>query len=135
MPVFPLGRSLVAVVVMVAAYAALAASVCAALGHGEQIMIAIAAAGVCGIAGALALLPVWALSRVSEDGAVRGFMFGVGVRMLLTLIGFAILLLATGWSRPAVGAWVGGGYLVMLASEVTVIRSFLGRMHPPEAAL
>ncbi|MEM7625159.1 MAG: hypothetical protein AAF333_05975 [Planctomycetota bacterium] len=95
------------------------------LGQPVHAQVNLIAAAICGVSAALALLPVWVLSKHHRHGAAQGFMAGIMLRILLC----AAAVLGLQWvgyphDRLLIyyaAAW----YLVTLVVEVKLVSSFL----------
>lgn len=90
------------------------------------------AAAVCGGAGLVGLLPVWALSRTHQHGAAYGFMIGILLRMVVA--GGAVGLAQWGLKLPdaqALSLWIAGWYLIVLAVEVKLVSSHVLATYGP----
>lgn len=89
--------------------------------HAEQNLIA---AAVCGGAGLVGLLPVWALSRNSSHGAAMGFMAGIVLRLFVAG-GVVLGAQFQGYEHAQIlSLWVAGWYLMVLMIEVKLVAGF-----------
>lgn len=130
---FPLVRNLAILLGVWLAAAGLTQAVLLFSDIDGQTPAMLAAGLTCGVAAALAMLPMGLLSkRGGDDGrqsAVNGALIGLMVRLSLSLGGGALV----GWVfeigiRPVL-AWTTGWYLLLLAAEVVVVNRYLAAAH------
>ena len=103
-------------------------------GRVEQAMWCAVAAAVCGGAGLIGFVPIWALSRAMPHGAAQGFLFSILFRLLTA--GGALFVLPRWLNLPDsawLSVWIGAWYLLVLIIEVRLVAAHVMRPAPRPA--
>lgn len=124
--VFPIVPAMLTLWLACVAVAVVVTGVAYATGHAEHARLSAIAALVCGGAGLMGMLPVWAMSRHSLHGAAYGFLVGILFRMLAA---GGVVLAAQWWwkwdNATALALWVVGWYLLVLVIEVKLVAGYV----------
>ncbi|MEX0745512.1 MAG: hypothetical protein WD118_07905 [Phycisphaeraceae bacterium] len=126
-PAFPLTRSLATMLLLIGAGAAVVVGVLGLTGTTEQIPPALAGAAVAAIAGVLALLPMRLAAGSPLEQALMLGLLGTGIRLVATVAGVIVLMLALGMGRAA-GLWTLGWYALLLGVEVRALTRYFGSL-------
>lgn len=130
---FPTARAWLALLGATVVGAVLGVVVCLAIGHPEQIKMALATAGVCFAASLAALEPVRRAGRVSLERTPPAALAGIGIRLAVSLGGAAALIFALGFDQKPTVLWTLGFYLLLLVVEVRLLVRYFQSMTPPAA--
>jgi hypothetical protein len=130
LPRFPAGRSWLALTGLTALALFAVVAMLGGLGRSDQLGPAVGSGLVCWLAAMAALEPVRRASRSQPQRVPLAGMAAMGIRLLGTGLGVAVLVLVFGLEPIATAVWTLGWYLLLLAAEVVMLVRYLRRWSP-----